>query len=298
MKRVTKPATEDVAWRQGSSPPDGFILWHNHVKHGARTRQGTNGFRHGARYRLPSTSSAIAVGDQSWGSTIASTGSHHGVLVHPSGLVPDLDCRPAFNVADHPSRFEHNPRVGMRRAGQAALRYLHAADEHENVTVLIPVNLANRCFVTHGSTCRLRWTGYKSGGIAAEKVLPNSALMLLPQAFHIARSGSMQAIEPCVTGFGGQAGRRCLGNPRPAALGTAAKFAGTLLHAKFGASRWSLLRGFDGQAGGGVSSHLRRPLSARPPTLAQMARDAPILNPGYQKTGQPSKARHGLVMPL
>jgi hypothetical protein len=86
----------------------------------------------------------------------------------------------------------------MRRAGQAALRYLHAADEHENVTVLIPVNLANRCFVTHGSTCRLRWTGYKSGGTAAEKVPPNSALMLLPQAFHIARSGSMQAIEPCV----------------------------------------------------------------------------------------------------
>src|SRR5712671_4004075 len=108
-------------------------------------------------------------------------------LVHSNVLVADLDCRPAFNVADHPSRFEHNPRVGMRRAGQAALRYLHAADEHENVTVLIPVNLANRCFVTHGSTCRLRWTGYKSGGTAAEKVLPNSALMLLPQAFHIAR---------------------------------------------------------------------------------------------------------------
>jgi hypothetical protein len=70
MKRVTKPATEDVAWREGSSPPDGFILWHSHVKHGARTRASA----HGSRYRLPSTSSAIAVGDQNWASTIASTG--------------------------------------------------------------------------------------------------------------------------------------------------------------------------------------------------------------------------------
>jgi hypothetical protein len=34
MKQVTKPATEDVAWRQGS-----FILYHNHVKHDARTRR-------------------------------------------------------------------------------------------------------------------------------------------------------------------------------------------------------------------------------------------------------------------
>jgi hypothetical protein len=52
MKRVTKPATEDVAWRQGSSPPAGFILLHNNVKHGPRTRQGTNGFR--AWFSVPS----------------------------------------------------------------------------------------------------------------------------------------------------------------------------------------------------------------------------------------------------
>src|SRR5258707_1004806 len=57
MKRVTKPPTEDVAWRQGSSPPAGFILWHNNVKHDARTRQGTNGFR--AWYSLPSAKHVV-----------------------------------------------------------------------------------------------------------------------------------------------------------------------------------------------------------------------------------------------
>jgi hypothetical protein len=52
-----KPATEDVAWREGYSPPDGFILWHNHVKHGGRTRQGTNGFR--ACFSLPSAKHVV-----------------------------------------------------------------------------------------------------------------------------------------------------------------------------------------------------------------------------------------------
>jgi hypothetical protein len=104
---------------------------------------------HGSRYRLPSTSSAIAVGVQNWASTIASTGKP---LVHPSVLVPDLDCLPTLDVAHEPSRFEHNPGVGMRRVGLAALRYLHAVNEHENVAVFIPVNLASRSsFVTHGS---------------------------------------------------------------------------------------------------------------------------------------------------
>jgi hypothetical protein len=71
-------------------------------------------------------------------------------LVHPSALVPDLDCLPALNVAYKPSRFEHNPRLRVRRVSPAALRYLHAADEHENVAVFILVNLVNRSsFVTH-----------------------------------------------------------------------------------------------------------------------------------------------------
>ena len=62
MKRVTEPTTEDVAWRQGSSPPAGFILLHNNVKHGARTRQGTNGFR--AWFSLPSAEHLVC--DCSW----------------------------------------------------------------------------------------------------------------------------------------------------------------------------------------------------------------------------------------
>jgi len=52
MAKVTKPATEDVAWSEGTVRPAGFILCHNHIKHHARTRQGTNGFR--AWFSLPS----------------------------------------------------------------------------------------------------------------------------------------------------------------------------------------------------------------------------------------------------
>jgi hypothetical protein len=43
-------------------------------------------------------------------------------LVHPCVLVADLDCLPALDVAHAPSRFEHNPGVGLRRVGQAAPR--------------------------------------------------------------------------------------------------------------------------------------------------------------------------------
>jgi hypothetical protein len=53
--------------------------------------------------------------------------------VHPGVLVADLNCLPALEVAHEPSRFEHNPRVSMRRVGQAALRYLYAVNEQENV---------------------------------------------------------------------------------------------------------------------------------------------------------------------
>jgi hypothetical protein len=74
---------------------------------------------HGSRYRLPSTSSAIAAGVQNWASTIASTGKPS---VHPCVLVADLDCLPALDVAYKPSRFEHNPRIGLLcRAGAVGL---------------------------------------------------------------------------------------------------------------------------------------------------------------------------------
>jgi len=75
-------------------------------------------------------------------------------LVHPwCLLVADLDRLSTLDVADHPSWFEDNPRVGLCCAGRAALRYLPPADEQENVIVLILVNLANRCFVTHALPC-------------------------------------------------------------------------------------------------------------------------------------------------
>jgi hypothetical protein len=75
-------------------------------------------------------------------------------LVHPwCVLVADLDRLSTLDVADHPSWFKDNPRGGLCRPGRAALRYLSAADEQENVIVLILVNLANRCFVTHALTC-------------------------------------------------------------------------------------------------------------------------------------------------
>jgi len=75
-------------------------------------------------------------------------------LVHPwCVLVADFDRLSTFDVADHPSWFEDNPRVRLCRAGRAALRYLPATNEQENVVVLILANLANRCFVTHALRC-------------------------------------------------------------------------------------------------------------------------------------------------
>jgi hypothetical protein len=38
-------------------------------------------------------------------------------LMHPKALAADLDCPPALDAADYPSRFEHNPPVGIGRVG-------------------------------------------------------------------------------------------------------------------------------------------------------------------------------------
>jgi hypothetical protein len=87
--------------------------------------------------------------------------------VHPKALAADLDCPPALDVADYPSRFEHNPPVGMGRVGQTAFRYLHAADEYENVTVFILANLESRSsLVTHGSALEFAWLAltFRVGG--------------------------------------------------------------------------------------------------------------------------------------
>jgi hypothetical protein len=74
------------------------------------------------------------------------------VFSESRALVADLDCLPPLNVSDGPTGFEHDPRFGLRGVRQAALRYLYAVNEHENVIVSIPVNFTNRRFiVTHGS---------------------------------------------------------------------------------------------------------------------------------------------------
>jgi hypothetical protein len=43
--KAKKADLEHVEWGLGIVRPKGFILFHNHVRHTARTRQGTNGFR-------------------------------------------------------------------------------------------------------------------------------------------------------------------------------------------------------------------------------------------------------------
>jgi hypothetical protein len=74
------------------------------------------------------------------------------VFSESRALVADLDCLPPLNVSDGPTGFEHDPRFGLRGVRQAALRNLHAVNEHEKVIVFVPLNLANKSsLVTHGS---------------------------------------------------------------------------------------------------------------------------------------------------
>jgi hypothetical protein len=70
--------------------------------------------------------------------------------VNPRAFEPDLDGLPSVDVADYPTRFKHNPRIGLRRVVRAALGDLHAVNEDKNVTVFIPLNLANRFLMVHG----------------------------------------------------------------------------------------------------------------------------------------------------
>jgi hypothetical protein len=70
--------------------------------------------------------------------------------VNPRAFEPDLDGLPSVDVADYPTRFKHNPPIGLRSVVRAALGDLHAVNEDKNVTVFIPLNLANRFVMVHG----------------------------------------------------------------------------------------------------------------------------------------------------
>jgi hypothetical protein len=58
-------------------------------------------------------------------------------LVNRRAFEPDLDCLPLVNVADDPTRFEHNPHHGVRRVRSAALRYLHTVNKDKGVFAVI-----------------------------------------------------------------------------------------------------------------------------------------------------------------
>jgi hypothetical protein len=64
---------------------------------------------------------------------------------------PHLDCVPAVNVADDPTRFKHNPHHGVRGSGVSAFRDFHTVNKDKDVIVIIPVKLTNG-FVAHAPT--------------------------------------------------------------------------------------------------------------------------------------------------
>jgi hypothetical protein len=63
--------------------------------------------------------------------------------VNPCAFEPDLDCIPVVNVAYDPTRFEHDPRLGMRGVGEPAFRDFYTVDKDKDVIVIVPVNLTN-----------------------------------------------------------------------------------------------------------------------------------------------------------
>jgi hypothetical protein len=86
--------------------------------------------------------------------------------VNPRAFEPDLDGLPSVDVADYPTRFKHNPRIGLRSVVPAALCDLHTFNEDKNVTVFIPLNLANRFLMVHGYTQHLGAFGVPWGAAA------------------------------------------------------------------------------------------------------------------------------------
>jgi hypothetical protein len=64
---------------------------------------------------------------------------------------PDLDCAPAVDVADDPTRFEHNPQHGVRSVMLAPFRDFHPVNKDKDVIILICAKLADG-FVGHAAT--------------------------------------------------------------------------------------------------------------------------------------------------
>jgi hypothetical protein len=71
--------------------------------------------------------------------------------MNPRRFEPHLDCVPAVNVADDPTRFKHNPHHGVRGSGVSAFRDFHTVNKDKDVIVIIPVKLTNG-FVAHAPT--------------------------------------------------------------------------------------------------------------------------------------------------
>jgi hypothetical protein len=73
--------------------------------------------------------------------------------VNSRAFEPDLDCVSFVNVADDPTRFEHDPRHGMRGVGSAALRDFHTVNKDKGVFAVI-VKFTNG--IVHGSYTLVR----------------------------------------------------------------------------------------------------------------------------------------------
>jgi hypothetical protein len=58
---------------------------------------------------------------------------------------------PVVNVANDPTRFQHDPRLGLRGTAESAFRDLRSVNEDEKLFAVI-LKFADRFLVAHGST--------------------------------------------------------------------------------------------------------------------------------------------------
>jgi hypothetical protein len=66
-----------------------------------------------------------------------------GVSVNRRAFEPHLDGVPMVNVANNPTRFKHNPRLGLRRVGRPASGDFYTINKDKDV-LAITVKLTNR----------------------------------------------------------------------------------------------------------------------------------------------------------